>query len=277
MPSYTSILSSALGALLLSSPALAFSEQCSTFEYPLSCHNKSAVANTCCFNYPGGLLLQTQFWDTDPATGPADHWTVHGLWPDECNGSYQQYCDESRQYKNITQILEHFNRYDLLDYMSVYWKDDGGNDESFWEHEWGKHGTCISTFDTSCYTDYVPTQEVVDFFQKTLQLFSVLDTYTFLKDAGIVPSTTKTYTYSEIRKALVQDRHVNATIECTGANSTELDEVYYYYNVYGSAQDGTYIPAQPDTNSSSCPMTGIQYLPKNLTSTPKQNGTYKFL
>ena len=215
--------------------------------------------------------------------------------PDECNGSYQQYCDETRQYKNITQILEQFNRYDLLDYMAVYWKDERGNDESFWEHEWGKHGTCISTFDTSCYTDHVPTQEVVDYFQKTLQLFSVLDTYSFLKDAGIVPSATKTYTYAEIRKALVQDRHVNATIECSGANSTELDEVYYYYNVYGSAQDGTYIPAQPgesalgalasfdllltiaDSNSSSCPMTGIHYLPKNLTSTPKQNGTYKFL
>lgn len=181
--------------------------------------------------------------------------------------------------------------------MSVYWKDDGGNDESFWEHEWGKHGTCISTFDTSCYIDYVPTQEVVDYFQKVLQLFSVLDTYTFLKDAGIVPSYTTTYTYAEIRKALVQDRGVNATIECAGSNSTELDEVYYYYNVYGSAQDGSYIPAQPgkdsffswtddvlgawltdaDTNSSSCPTTGIQYLPKNLTTTPKQNGTYKFL
>ena len=96
--------------------------------------------------------------------------------------------------------------------MSVYWKDDGGNDESFWEHEWGKHGTCVSTFDPSCYVDYIPTQEVVDYFQKTLQLFSVLDTYTFLKDAGIVPSYTKTYTYAEIRKALVQGRGVNATI-----------------------------------------------------------------
>ena len=165
--------------------------------------------------------------------------------PDECNGSYQQFCDETRQYKNITQILQHFNRYDLLNYMAVYWKDYQGQDESFWEHEWGKHGTCISTFDTACYTDYVPTQEVVDYFEKTLQLFSVLDTYKFLKDAGIVPSTTKTYTYAEIRKALVRDRHVNATIECTGKNNTELDEVYYYYNVYGSAQDGTYIPAQP--------------------------------
>ena len=217
--------------------------------------------------------------------------------PDECNGSYQQFCDETRQYKNITQILQYFNRYDLLNYMAVYWKDYQGQDESFWEHEWGKHGTCISTFDTACYTDYVPTQEVVDYFEKTLQLFSVLDTYTFLKDAGIVPSTTKTYTYAQIRKALVRDRHVNATIECTGTNRTELDEVYYYYNVYGSAQDGTYIPAEPgmnlnlldrwslmdvwliviDANSSSCPKTGIRYLPKNLTSTPVTNGTYRFL
>lgn len=49
---------------------------------PLSCHNTTAVAasNMCCFNYPGGQLLQTQFWDTDPATGPSDSWTVHGLW-----------------------------------------------------------------------------------------------------------------------------------------------------------------------------------------------------
>jgi len=46
----------------------------------LSCHNTTAVQDTCCFNAPGGQLLQTQFWDTSPATGPADHWTVHGLW-----------------------------------------------------------------------------------------------------------------------------------------------------------------------------------------------------
>ena len=27
----------------------------------LSCHNSSAVTDTCCFNYPGGQFLQTQF------------------------------------------------------------------------------------------------------------------------------------------------------------------------------------------------------------------------
>ena len=34
-----------------------------------SCQNTTAVSNLCCFNYPGGQLLQVQFWDTDPATG----------------------------------------------------------------------------------------------------------------------------------------------------------------------------------------------------------------
>lgn len=47
---------------------------------PLSCQTSGAAANTCCLNSPGGQLLLTQFWDADPATGPVDSWTVHGLW-----------------------------------------------------------------------------------------------------------------------------------------------------------------------------------------------------
>lgn len=45
----------------------------------LSCQSSSKNP-TCCFNYPGGALLQTQFWDFSPATGPSDSWTIHGLW-----------------------------------------------------------------------------------------------------------------------------------------------------------------------------------------------------
>lgn len=45
----------------------------------LSCHNTTAM-DTCCLNYPGGLMLQTQFWDSDPPVGPSDSWTIHGLW-----------------------------------------------------------------------------------------------------------------------------------------------------------------------------------------------------
>jgi ribonuclease T2 len=44
-------------------------------------------------------VLSTQYWDTHTgleAQGqvlPRDTWTLHGLWPDFCNGSYTQYCD----------------------------------------------------------------------------------------------------------------------------------------------------------------------------------------
>lgn len=53
-------------------------ETCSSPQ--LSCQNTTVVTNLCCFNAPGGQLLQTQFWDTDPVTGPTDSWTIHGLW-----------------------------------------------------------------------------------------------------------------------------------------------------------------------------------------------------
>jgi ribonuclease T2 len=144
----------------------------------ISCQNTTAVANTCCFNAPGGQLLQTQFWDTSPSTGPSNSWTIHGLWPDHCDGTYDSSCDASRAYTNITAILQSYGKTDLLAYMNTYWVDINGNDESFWEHEWSKHGTCISTLKTSCYTGYTAQEEVVDFFQKTVDLFKSLDSYT---------------------------------------------------------------------------------------------------
>ncbi|KMQ46582.1 putative ribonuclease T2 [Trichophyton rubrum] len=144
----------------------------------VSCHNSGPVQDTCCFNTPGGLILQTQFWDADPATGPEDSWTIHGLWPDNCDGTYEQFCDMSRQYSNITQILQAQGKDDTLNYMMKYFKDYKGDDESFWEHEWNKHA-------------------------------------------------------------------------------------WYFYNVRGSAQTGEYIPTLPGGTPSTCPETGIRYLPKN--------------
>lgn len=142
----------------------------------LSCHNTSAVADTCCFNQPGGQLLLTQFWDTAPATGPVDSWTVHGLWPDRCDGTYESYCDRRRRYDDIGATI-HDEEPRLFEYMSVYWKDYKGDDEQLWEHEWNKHGTCISTLEPRCYDAYTPREEMVDYFRRTMELFRGLDTY----------------------------------------------------------------------------------------------------
>jgi hypothetical protein len=61
--------------------------------------------------------------------------------------------------------------------MDTNWKDYQGNDETFWEHEWGKHGTCISTLDTTCYNNYQPQAEVVDYFEKAVELNKGLNSY----------------------------------------------------------------------------------------------------
>jgi len=143
----------------------------------LSCHNTSPPTDTCCFVHPGGQLLLTQFWDTAPSTGPADSWTVHGLWPDHCDGTYDSNCDPSRAYTDITGILTSFGKTALLSYMQTYWKDYNNNDDSFWQHEWSKHGTCISTLNPSCYTNYQSKQEIPDFFQAAVTLFQTLPSY----------------------------------------------------------------------------------------------------
>jgi len=242
----------------------AASASCST-DGQLSCQNSSAVADLCCFNSPGGALLQTQFWDTNPATGPDDSWTVHGLWPDNCDGTYEANCDDSRAYTNITQILQAAGKTDLLNYMNTYWTSNTGSAETFWEHEWGKHGTCISTLDPDCYTNYKPTEEVPDFFDRTISLFKSLPSYQWLSDAGITPSTTATYTLSQIQSALAKN-HGGFT-PYVGCASGVLDELWYFYNVKGSLQTGTFVAAESLTKSN-CPSSGIKYKPKSTGSTP---------
>ena len=59
-------------------PAPGVSTSCPLSE--ISCQTKYHGQDTCCFNHPGGQMLQTQFWDADPAVGPDDSWTIHGLW-----------------------------------------------------------------------------------------------------------------------------------------------------------------------------------------------------
>lgn len=142
MQSLRSISGLALSALGLSHAVMAAdfapfaidaSKSCSSTT--LSCHNTTKVTDLCCFNAPGGSLLQTQFWDAD--SGPSNSWTIHGLWPDNCDGTYQANCDSSRAYTGFSSILNSFGQSSLLSYMNTYWKNDpsDGTDETFWEHE----------------------------------------------------------------------------------------------------------------------------------------------
>ncbi|KAI1412236.1 ribonuclease T2-like protein [Hypoxylon sp. FL1857] len=146
--------------------------------------------------------------------------------------------------------------------MQTYWLPNDSTGEEFWEHEWGKHGTCVSTLEPKCFTDYQPTEEVSYFFNTTVSLFKTLPTYKWLADAGITPSSSKTYQLSDIQAALSKNHGgKNVYVGCSGS---AVEQVYYYFNVYGSVANGQFVPADPDnSDDGGCPSSGVKYLPKN--------------
>lgn len=249
---------------------------CALQEPLLSCPSQSPLeVDSCCVETFGGLLLTTQFWDT--YTGlenasqflPTDTWTIHGLWPDFCNGSYTQYCDLNRQYDpipspntttgtpngtfvppytgpNIGTFLEPFGRYDLLEYMNTYWIAQNQDNPGFWGHEFSKHATCFSTFNVPCYgPQYRQHEDVVDFFETVIKYQRRFPTFDWLKEAEITPSNSSTYSYGEIRDVLFEKHGGVPFIGCSGPrfntteagkNSTDtgytvLTEIWYYEHV----------------------------------------------
>ncbi|KAI8981149.1 ribonuclease T2 [Trametes punicea] len=235
------------------------SSGCST-NAPASCHNTTRETNLCCFEAPGGLILQTQFWDTNPSTGPSNSWTIHGLWPDNCDGSFRENCDPSRDYTDIAGLLTEQGASDTLAFMQEYWVDIDGQNEEFWEHEWSTHGTCYSTLEPSCLPSGSPKgAEAVAFFQTVVKLFKTLPTYDFLAQAGITPTTSKTFTLSTLTNALKDATGVTPALNCDGST---LNEIEWYFNVKGSLIDGQFVPIDAPSKGS-CPSSGIKYPPKS--------------
>ncbi|KAI1178450.1 ribonuclease-like protein T2 [Nemania sp. FL0916] len=265
------VLSVALAAMPVANAVSVFSRAtCSSTVESCSSSASSSSVSSCCVNKPGGQFLQTQFWDTDPVTGPSNSWTIHGLWPDNCDGTYDENCDSSRDYTDITTILQNNGKSSLLSYMNDYWQSNDESPEEFWEHEWSTHGTCVSTLDPSCYSSYTKGQEAADFFQIVVDLFKTLDTYGALSDAGITPSSSKTYTSSAIQAALKKVTGQAAVISCS---NNELSQVYYGFFVNGPLQNADFVASTIVGQGSNCPSSGIKYLPKSGSGTSPTSTT----
>ena len=155
--------------------------------------------------------------------------------------------------------------------MLKYWLPNRGSPDSFWDHEWNKHGTCINTLSPSCYTSlssttslsttYAPGDELISFFTRAATLFRTLDTYAALAASDIYPSTTRTYRREEISEALKKVTGEDVLVRCRG---NRLDEVWYSFNVRGSLQEGVFVPSTPvgKVGRWGCPEGGVRYLPK---------------
>ncbi|KAH3902294.1 related to Ribonuclease T2-like [Saccharomycodes ludwigii] len=268
---------------------------------PLSCSNKTVISDSCCFEYPGGIFLQTQFWDYQlegDKAGPSNKFTLHGLWPDNCDGSYEQFCDSSLNinYKLDEMLGNNSNFHvpdvlpdltitgpELLEKMSVYWKSNTGDDSSLWKHEYNKHGTCIKTMNPKCYGRWwedsqslsnsikntandkgglLKNRAVYDYFRISVELFEKLDTYKFLMEGGITPSIDKTYTRDEISSALKKHfQGHNVFFKCDSYGA--LNEIWYYHLINrGSVLSQDFTPIDSFRTYSNCPISKIYYYPK---------------
>ena len=254
---------------------------CAKASTQLSCHAKydipaSSPAN-CCFNgalveggKQSGLILSTQFWTTNAAdpvnNGPKDSTTIHGLWPDYCDGTYPQFCSNVSGIPEYTgeQIEAVMQKYDpaLYAYYQKFFKDLNGDSASFMEHEYNKHGTCYTTMRPTCQPNLPwisqPDYAVLNYFRQIAHKFQERPTYNFLESAGIVPTTAKNYTLAEVQQTLKSFHGATPFVGCN--KKGELNELWYYWVVAGSVNFGRFEPVE-STTKSTCPPS-LRYLPK---------------
>lgn len=155
-----------------------------------------------------GLAVFAQQWA--PGYGPMNKFTIHGLWPDFCDKKHgpANGCDPSRKYPNVTIFLDNKLKDKLEEIYPSYIK---GNHSRFWSHEWGKHGTCLSTLSPECYNrdNYRTGSEVAEYFELNVKLHKQLDVYQALEKAGIKP---KGYTRNPEEKDLIPLKTVDRAL-----------------------------------------------------------------
>ncbi len=73
----------------------------------------------------------------------------------------------------------------------------------------------------------------------------MLDTYSVLERADIVPHPKRHYPLADIQQALEQFSGGRVVLRCNGGGRRDvLHEVWYVYFVKGSLQTGQFVPAQ---------------------------------
>ncbi|XP_055353906.1 ribonuclease Oy-like [Paramacrobiotus metropolitanus] len=134
-------------------------------------------------------------------------WTVHGLWPSKIKSMGPDTCSRTAFKADILKPL-------MQDLQTV-WPNliTSKPDDSFWAHEWTKHGTCAAS---------VPALAgEFNYFNKLLQFYKQYNLYNALQAANIVPSVSKTYTQDAVMAALRKGFNKQVGVHCAYRKDTQ--------------------------------------------------------
>jgi ribonuclease I len=137
--------------------------------------------------------------------------TIHGLWPDDANGSYPSFC------RGVPFDVSSLD--DLLPRLNAYWPSDKGSNIDFWKHEYEKHGTCA--IDDGVFDDQHA------YFVAALDLASRYSTA--FNSTWPTPSNEILYATNALEDALESRWDVSVNVACVGSKKV-LSEVRFCFS-----------------------------------------------
>lgn len=127
-------------------------------------------------------------------------WIVHGLWPTKNGEKGPLFCNSAIHYdpEQLKPILKE---------MQEYWPNIEANTkaDSFWKHEWSKHGTCAASLPV--------LNSVINYFKKGLEWNQQYEMSTLLSKNQIVPNP-QGYKINEIYNVVKNAMGKNPIIQC---------------------------------------------------------------
>lgn len=152
-------------------------------------------SNTPCPVKTFDYLLLVQRWapgvcaTTKCVDDYSEQWLIHGLWPNFEDGTWPQFCCPTDPF-DVSKVKS------LESQLNANWKnlEYGKTAESFWAHEWNKHGTCSS--------QNSKLVGELGFFNSTLNLYNTYQFAQWFSDNGIVADDSAVLTEARVLSAI---------------------------------------------------------------------------
>ncbi|KAF7287298.1 ribonuclease X25 isoform X2 [Rhynchophorus ferrugineus] len=134
-------------------------------------------------------------------------WTVHGIWPTKSGTRGPISCNSAIHF-DPNQLTP------MLDDLKEHWTNVEANTKqnSFWEHEWKKHGTCASIlpqFDS-----------VTNYFSRGLKFNKDYNLSTILESNGVVPNNNG-YNLQDVYNTIMNSTGKEPSIQCVTDKNTK--------------------------------------------------------